>query len=208
VIFIFSPYNLVARSTSDNANHLVPNPDAAEDEKQDESLNLNEPNITNSTIVRSILIRLDLSICGEYSTENGSANTAGTDAKPAVLIRGGDAIKIPICIRNGDMENKTWYFEALDSDLLPQPPRHGIHVSLDKTSVTVAGLPYQPIASYNSSGNGGLSPILDRIIVTVYADNNAELGQHSFKVNAYYYLGEGDKYGLGEPIYYNIIPEA
>ena len=208
MIFIFSPYNLVARSTSDNANYPLAQPDAAGDGKQDESLNLNEPNITNSTIVRSILIRLDLSICGEYSTENGSANTAGTDAKPAVLIRGGDAIKIPICIRNGDMENKTWYFEALDSDLLPQPPRHGIHVSLDKTSVTVAGLPYQPIVSYNSSGNGGLSPILDRIIVTVYADNNAELGQHSFKLNAYYYLGEGDKLGRGKPIYYDIIPEA
>jgi hypothetical protein len=154
----------------------------------------------------SILVEVDLSICGEYPSESGATKTSGTDANPALLIRGGEKTTIPICIRSTDSVPRTLHFMASDIDSPFEPPKHGINVAFDKTTSTVSA--FNKTTSKIPSSSGGsyssLSPVVDVINVFVTLDSDAELGEFAFEVRAQYEIENNNLVGIGKPVYVRI----
>lgn len=181
-----------------NGNSSIPEP-RAESTPQTEPIPLAEENeeAESSADVGSILVELDLSICGEYPSENGATKTTGTDANPALLIKGGEGTTIPICIRSTDSMPRTLHFQASDLDSPVELPKHGINVTFDKTVSTVTGSP-------RGSYSGVLPPVADVINVFVTLDNDSELGDYAFQVRAQYEIENNDLISIGKPVYVSI----
>ena len=159
------------------------------------------PSIDDNTTSHNFQIigtTFDLSICGEYDNNTtGSISLLGTGENPIPVYRNNNSqVTVPLCIRSNDADTKTWNFVVVDPDSPAEPPKYGIHASLDKTSVVI---PPQHGIDYSI-----LSPVLDKINLHLSADSQAVPGVHIVLVQAEYSLGSGQTEDTGKPVYVDV----
>lgn len=116
-------------------------------------------------------------ICGD---EVDPAKIPGTPENPLVLKKGQGQKTISFCVRSTETESKYWEIRATDIDSLSDPPKYGIKTDVEKKFLNMPA--YQGNKDDFASGKGNV----DHFNVFVSADKDAELGQHSFLIQAEY----------------------
>ena len=133
-----------------------------------------------SSIDAKYQVDLYFNICGE---EKDPKAVSGTPENPITLKRGLGQVTVPFCILNVSPEPRTWKLVAGDSDNISLNPRHGIKASFDNNFLILPARVEEEMHYHDGKGNA------PDFIVHVSADNNAELGMHSFAVESLYPTG-------------------
>lgn len=130
--------------------------------------------LRKTSIGESFSTTFGLKICGE---DKDPVGTPG-NLKPLELKRGGGQKVILLCVQAPDEVARSWDLKVVETFNPLLPPQHGINVELDKIRLD---LPARTIGLDEYLASKSNAPDL---IVKVSADDDAELGTHSFSIQA------------------------
>jgi hypothetical protein len=122
-----------------------------------------------------------------------------TSEDPAIVKRGIGQSVLHLCIRNTNTEDMTWYLSAVDPKNIYGAPEHGLHVTIDKSSI------FAPkYAGAKADFGRGLGN-LDHFNVYISADKSADLGLHQVLILATYHAELNHDFVFGYAIVVNTV---
>ena len=120
---------------------------------------------------------------------------SGSMKNPAMIIRGGSEISIPLCIASTNTSEQVWHLEA--RGLIQEEIDNGIHVRFENDSIKLAGVKgADDFSLYHETK--------ENTTVVVGADNNAEPGVHGIMVVATLPVGENRVTSVTTQIYVDV----